>query len=184
MRSIIAVLLIAAAVLGQSPTPSSPTSPSLPIYRGFSPGISYRAFVERARTLADGDALRCETSRSTAQVMECGVVIRGPGTAPRCYLSASFVEGNAHTVAFFDSAGFGDKHGVTLVERTKRELTGLFGRPRLAKKGAWEWRYGRRLVRFNWRARNTARWVSIMLLDLDVMDRIAAYAKPVTHRKS
>jgi hypothetical protein len=182
MRSIVAALLtpaVAAAVaVGQSPRPS------LPMYRGFMPGISYRAFVERARTLADRDVLHCETSRSTAQVMECGVVIRGPGTAPRCYLSASFVEGNAHTVAFFDSAGFGDKRGVPLVERTKRELTGLFGHPRVAKKGAWEWRYGRRLVRFNWRGRDTARWVSIMLLDLDVMDRIARYAKAGASRKS
>jgi hypothetical protein len=183
MRSIVAALLtpaVAAAVaVAQSPAPRS-----LPMYRGFMPGISYRAFVERARTLADRDVLHCETSRSTAQVMECGVVIRGPGTAPRCYLSASFVEGNAHTVAFFDSAGFGDKRGVPLVERTKRELTVLFGRPRVAKQGAWEWRYGRRLVRFNWRGRDTGRWVSIMLLDLDVMDRIARYVKADAGRKS
>ncbi|HVH67265.1 MAG TPA: hypothetical protein VM716_05310 [Gemmatimonadales bacterium] len=195
MRSIIAALLTpaaaAAVVAGQTPPPSPqpgpasrPVPPSLPIYRGFTPGISYRAFVERARALADRDTLRCETSRTTAQVMECGVVMRGPGNAPRCYLSASFVEGNAHTIAFFDSAGFGDKRGVPLVERTQRELTGLFGRPRVAKRGAWEWRYGRRLVRFNWRGRGTARWVSIMLLDLDVLDRIAAYAKPAARRKT
>jgi hypothetical protein len=191
MRSIVAALLApalsAAVTVAQSPAPARPT-PRLPIYRGFSPGISYRAFVERAQTLADGDAMHCETSRRTAQVMECGVVIRGPGAAPRCYLSASFVEGNAHTVAFFDSAGFGDKRrgggagggGVQLVERTKRELTGLFGRPRVAKQGAWEWRYGRRQVRFSWRGQENARWVSIMLLDLDVMDRIGKYAKPAS----
>ncbi len=97
------------------------------MYRGFSPGISYRAFVERARALADSDALRCQTSAHTAQVMECGVLIQGPGDAPRCYLSAHFVEGNADVVAFFDSAGFGDKRGVPLVNRTKQELTRLFG---------------------------------------------------------
>jgi hypothetical protein len=109
--------------------------------------------------------------------MECGVVIRGPGDAVRCYLSAHFVEGNADVVAFFDSAGFGDKRGVPLVNRTKQELTRLFGRPRPIGKSGWEWRYGRRLVRFSWRGRGTARWVSIMLLDRDVMDRIHLYVK-------
>jgi len=88
--------------------------------RGFTPGITYRAFVERARTLADSDVVRCQTSPRTAQVMECGVVIRGPDDAARFYLSAHFVEGNADVVAFFDSAGFGDKRGVPLVDRTRR----------------------------------------------------------------
>lgn len=196
MRSIIAAPLawaLAAAVAGAqnppasppstpTPTPSPANRPALPvpIYRGFTPGISYRGFVERARTLADGDTLRCQTSRRTAQVMECGVVIRGPGQAPRCYLSASFVEGNAHTIAFYDSAGFGDRRGVPLVDSTKRELIRLFGRPRPIGKSGWEWRYGRRRVRLAWRGRGTARWVSVQLLDLDVMDRIRRYAKSVS----
>ncbi len=161
MRSTIAALfgLALAVNAGVAQTP-----PSLPMYRGFSPGISYRAFVERARALADSDALRCQTSAHTAQVMECGVLIHGPGDAPRCYLSAHFIEGNADVVAFYDSAGFGDKRGVPLVNRTKQELTRLFGRPRPIGKSGWEWRYGRRLVRFSWRGRGTARWVSITLL--------------------
>jgi len=74
--------------------------------------------------------------------MECGVVIRGPDDAARFYLSAHFIEGNADVVAFFDSAGFGDKRGVPLVDRTKKELTRLFGRPRSIGKSGWEWRYG------------------------------------------
>jgi GNAT superfamily N-acetyltransferase len=191
MRAIgTAVLLTLAPAIGQSQTPPSsppaprPAIPSLPVYRGFTPGISYRAFVERARALADGDVLRCQTSPRTAQVMECGVVIRGPGEAARCYLSAHFIEGNADVVAFYDSAGFGDKRGVPLLDRTKKELTGLFGRPRPIGKSGWEWRYGRRAVRFNWRGRGTARWVSITLMDKDVMDRIARYAKTAKSRKS
>src|SRR5881398_4188640 len=93
-----------------------------PPYRGFTPGISYRAFIERARALADSDVVRCQTSPRTAQIMECGVVIRGPNDTSRFYLSAHFIEGNADVVAFYDSAGFGDKRGVPLVDRTKKEL--------------------------------------------------------------
>ncbi len=187
MRSIDRALLLVAIfpATGVTQTPPGPAPPPLapPVYRGFTPGISYRAFVERARTLADSDVVRCQTSPRTAQVMECGVMIRGPKDASRFYLSAHFIEGNADVVAFYDSAGFGDKRGVPLVDRTKQELTRLFGRPRPIGKSGWEWRYGRRSVRFNWRGRGTARWVSITLMDKDVMDRIARYAKAATSRK-
>jgi GNAT superfamily N-acetyltransferase len=166
-----------------APTPARPPV-AAPAYRGFTPGISYREFLERARPLADSDMVRCQTSPHTAQVMECGVVIRGPNDAARFYLSAHFIEGNADVVAFYDSAGFGDKRGVPLVDRTKKELTRLFGRPHPIGKSGWEWRYGRRAVRFNWRGRGTARWVSITLMDKDVMDRIARYAKTAKSRKS
>jgi len=187
-RALLFAALIPASAVTQTPTAPAPAPPRPPapgpVYRGFTPGISYRAFLERARTLADSDVVRCQTSPRTAQVMECGVVIRGPDDAVRFYLSAHFVEGNADVVAFFDSAGFGDKRGVPLVDRTKKELTRLFGRPRSIGKSGWEWRYGRRAVRFNWRGRGTARWVSITLMDKDVMDRIARYAKTAKNRKS
>ena len=188
MRSIRTALVLFAIspASGVTQTPPGPAGHALatPAYRGFTPGISYRAFVERARTLADSDVVRCQTSPRTAQVMECGVVIRGPNDASRFYLSAHFIEGNADVVAFYDSAGFGDKRGVPLVDRTKKELARLFGRPRPIGKSGWEWRYGRRAVRFNWRGRGTARWVSITLMDRDVMDRISAYVKPAPRRKS
>ncbi len=189
MRSTVTALIgLAVAAGGATQTPPArPTTPppSLPAYRGFSPGISYRAFVERARALADSDVVRCQTSPRTAQVMECGVVIRGPGDASRCYLSAHFVEGNADVVAFFDSAGFGDKRGVPLVNHTKQEMTRLFGRPRpIGKsKSGWEWRSGQRVVRLSWRGRGTGRWVSIMLYDYSVMDRNSRY-KPAVRRKT
>jgi GNAT superfamily N-acetyltransferase len=188
MRPIHTALLLVATfpATGVPQTPSDPArSPvAAPAYRGFTPGISYREFLERARPLADSDFVRCQTSQRTAQVMECGVVIRGPNDAARFYLSAHFIEGNADVVAFYDSAGFGNKRGVPLVDRTKKELTRLFGRPRPIGKSGWEWRYGRRAVRFNWRGRGTARWVSITLMDKDVMDRIARYAKTAKSRKS
>src|SRR3989442_2751856 len=134
MRSIRTALVLFAIspASGVTQTPPGPAGHALatPAYRGFTPGISYRAFVERARTLADSDVVRCQTSPRTAQVMECGVVIRGPNDASRFYLSAHFIEGNADVVAFYDSAGFGDKRGVPLVDRTKKELARLFGRPR------------------------------------------------------
>jgi len=187
MRSIRTALVLFAIspASGVTQTPPGPAGHALatPAYRGFTPGISYRAFVERARTLADSDVVRCQTSPRTAQVMECGVVIRGPNDASRFYLSAHFIEGNADVVAFYDSAGFGDKRGVPLVDRTKKELARLFGRPRPIGKSGWEWRYGRRAVRLNWRGRGTARWVSITLMDKDVMDRISRYARTAARAK-
>ncbi len=127
MRPIHTALLLVATgpVTGVSQTPPAPAPAparppvAAPAYRGFTPGISYRDFLERARPLADSDFVRCQTSPHTAQVMECGVVIRGPNDAARFYLSAHFIEGNADVVAFYDSAGFGDKRGVPLVDRTK-----------------------------------------------------------------
>src|SRR5438046_1067740 len=151
MRPIHTALLLVATfpATGVPQTPSDPArSPcAAPAYLGFTPGLSYREFLERARPLADSDFVRCQTSPHTAQVMECGVVIRGPNDAARFYLSAQFIEGNADVVAFYDSAGFGDKRGVPLVDRTKKELTRLFGRPHPIGKSGWEWRYGRRAVR-------------------------------------
>src|SRR5205814_9518984 len=90
----------------------------------------------------------------------------------------------ADVVAFYGSAGFGNKRGVPLVDRTKKGSARLFGRPRPIGKSGWEWRYGRRAVRLNWRGRGTARWVSITLMDKDVMDRISRYAKAAAGRKS
>lgn len=192
MRCIVWAALVPCAVVAQVPTPAParPATPTTataaqaqPMYRGFMPGISYRAFVERARVLADSDVLRCQTSPRTAQVMECGVVIKDPKDAARFYLSAHFIDGNADIVAFYDSAGFGDKRGAALVDRTKKEMIRLFGHPRAIGKSGWEWTYGRRAVRLSWRGRGSARWVSITLMDKDVMDRISAYAKPAAGRK-
>ncbi|HYL55788.1 MAG TPA: hypothetical protein VEU73_09450 [Gemmatimonadales bacterium] len=180
----VALAVISAGARAQSPpSPQSPQTahtprPPQPMYRGFMPGISYRAFVERARVLADSDVLRCQTSPRTAQIMECGVVIKDPKDAARFYLSAHFIDGDADVVAFYDSAGFGDKRGIPLVERTKKEMTRLFGKPRPIGKSGWEWPYGRRAVRLSWRGRGPARWVSITLMDRDVMDRISRYVKP------
>jgi len=115
--------------------------------------------------------------------MECGVVIRDPRDAARFYLSAHFIEGNADVVAFYDSAGFGNARGVPLVNRTKQDLTRVFGRPRPLGKSGWEWRYGRKVVRLSWRGRGTARWVSITLTDRDVMDRIRRYVRTAASRK-
>src|SRR5881409_2389584 len=67
-RLALLALLAPVAIAAQAP----------PAYRGFTPGISYRAFIERARALADSDVVRCQSSSHTAQLMECGVVIRDP----------------------------------------------------------------------------------------------------------
>jgi len=167
VRGAVLALLLPTRLAGQTPPP----------YRGFTPGIGYGAFVQQARALADNDVLRCQTSPGTAQIMECAVLIRDPRDGARFYLSAHFIESAADMVALYDSSGFGNGHGVALVERTQRDLTRVFGRPQVLHPGAWQWRYGRRVVRLSWRGRGTARWVSITLTDADVMARISRYAK-------
>ena len=148
-----------------------------PAYRGFAPGMSYRDFAARARKLSLQDTLRCNTSANTAQLMECGVAIRDPSDSARFYLSAYMIEGKVAMVALYDSAGFGDGRGIALVDRTKRDLTRIFGRPRPIGKSGWQWSYGRKVVRFSWRGRGPARWVSVTLSDNDVMDGISRYVK-------
>ena len=183
LRSAGLTLLLPAWLAGQAVAPSSSAPPLPPPYRGFTPGISYRAFVQQARALADNDVLRCQTSPRTAQIMECAVLIRDPRDGARFYLSAHFIESDADMVALYDSAGFGSAHGGALVDRTKRDLTRVFGRAHVLGPGAWQWRYGRRVVRLSWRGRGTARWVSITLTDHDVMDRIRKYARTAIGRK-
>src|SRR2546430_16585948 len=58
----------------RSPSPTA-TTPALPVYRTFTPGMSYRAFVERARALADSAALRCQPSPPPHTAMDGGWVI-------------------------------------------------------------------------------------------------------------
>ncbi|HMC17980.1 MAG TPA: hypothetical protein VKH16_02095 [Gemmatimonadales bacterium] len=179
-RGAVLALLLPAHLAAQAAAPALP-----PPYRGFTPGIGYRAFVQQARALADNDVLRCQTSPRTAQIMECAVLIRDPRDGARFYLSAHFIESDADMVALYDSAGFGTARGVgvALLDRTKRDLTRVFGRPHVLGPGAWQWRYGRRVVRLSWRGRGTARWVSITLTDGAVMDRISRYAKAAASRK-
>lgn len=148
-----------------------------PAYRGLAPGLSYRAFVERANALADHDVLVCNTSQRTAYLMECGVGIRDPGDGARFYLSGHFIEQRASVIALYDSAGFHDTRGPELVARTQRDLTRVFGRHRQRHPGAWEWNFGHQFVRLTWRARGTGRWVDITLIDKDVLDRIGSYEK-------
>src|SRR5207247_8880353 len=89
MRPIPPALLLVATgpATGVSQTPPAPAPVparppvAAPAYRGFTPGISYRDFLERARPLADSDFVRCQTSPHTAQVIECGLVVRGPYAA-------------------------------------------------------------------------------------------------------
>ena len=176
--ALLALLLFPAAELGQGVAARSAAT-----YRGFTPGASYREFVERGRALAHRDTLRCNTSRKTAQLMECGVVIRDPADGAIFYLSAYVLEGKLAMVALYDSAGFGASGGGTaLVDRTKRDLTRVFGRPRPIGNSGWEWKRGRHVARLNWRGRGMARWVSITLTDNDVMNGISRYVKAAARR--
>src|SRR3989442_9536993 len=102
------------APLPPSAPPAPPAHPALPSYRGFTPGLSYRAFVNRANALADHDVLACRTSPRTAQLMECGVVIRDPADGARFYLGGHFVEQRADIIALYDSAGVQDPKSTRL----------------------------------------------------------------------
>src|SRR3989449_9455491 len=97
-----AILLL---LLVQAPRPFA--------YRGFAPGMSYRDFASRARSIAQGDSdiLACQTMRRTAQVMDCGVRVRDPVATAGSYLSANVIEGRPSVIASLDSgkAGVGGR---------------------------------------------------------------------------
>ena len=148
-----------------------------PAYRGFTPGMAYRDFATRAQLLARRDTLRCNTSKKTAQLMECGVQIRDPSDTTNFYLSAYVIEGKVAMLSF------GDSGGVRLVKRSQRDLLRRWGPAHATGVGTWEWKNGRRVARLNWRGRGGARWIYINLADNDLMDGISRYVKTTTKRK-
>ena len=147
----------------------SATQSVLPTYRGFAPAVSYRDFAERARAVARRAPLTCNTSRRTAQLMECGVVIRDPNDSASFYLSAYILEGRVALLSF------GDSGTTRLVERMQRELTARFGPPTVTGTGTWEWSAGRQVARFNWRGRGARRWVFLEMRDGAILDSISKY---------
>ena len=178
---LVALLLLPTLLNGQTPpAPSAPAAPApvaahpvRPVYRGFGLAVPYSEFTTRARTVALPGAppLVCNTSRRTAQLMECGLAIRDPADSARFYLGAYVLEGRVALLSF------GDSGGTALVERVQRDLTGRYGRAHTVKTGSWEWRFEREVVRLTWRGRGAARWIYIALWDDDVMSRIGRYAK-------
>jgi len=159
-----------AILAAQSPLQGTPPVPApTPAYRGFAPGTPYREFATRARALTRREPMVCNTSRKTAQLMECGVLIRDPSDSASFYLSAYVLEGKVAMVSF------GDSGGVRLVDRLKADLTSRFGRPQALKAGTWQWSFGPRTVRFSWRGRGPARWIYITLWDKPIMDGISRY---------
>jgi hypothetical protein len=162
-------LLVLAPMVGRD----AATQVSTPTYRGFAPGVPYREFAERARALAGAGSLVCNTSRRTAQLMECGVAIRDAADGATFYVSAFVLEGRVAMVSL------GDSGGPPLVERMRRDLTAHFGAGQHTGVSTVEWVYGRQVVRFNWRGRGSQRWIYITLEDRDVTDRINRYARRV-----
>lgn len=172
------IVLIVGTIRGQSapPVPTAtpkPADPPLVTYRGFSPGIAYRDLLLRAQTLAEPGALPlvCNTSRHTAQLIECGGYIRDPADSARFYLSAHVIAGRV------DFISFGDSGTATLVERRQQELTNRFGAPHRIKNGLWEWKppASAQVVRFAWRGLGEARWIYVSLWDPSVMNGIQSF---------
>jgi len=142
-------------------------------YRGFAPGMAYRDFAARARTMAqsDSDQLTCQTMHNTAQVMDCGVNVRDPVDSARFYLSANVIEGRTSVISLVDSGA------VALVKHRQDELRAQLGAPQRRLRSTWEWSRmgGRRFIRVTWRGGAGWRKVSITLNDRDVMNRIRNY---------
>jgi hypothetical protein len=155
------LLLVPVALAGQG---------TQPVYRGFTTGMSYRSFAERARQLSSREALKCNTSAHTAQLMECGAMIRDPSDSARFYLSAYVIEGTVAMVSF------GDSGDARLLARTRQDLLRRFG-PARSKPTKLEWRTGPRVVAFTWRGRGPARWFFINLRDDHLLQGTSPYAK-------
>ncbi len=156
-------LLLGFLLVMQAPRPFA--------YRGFAPGMAYRDFASRARSIAQGDSdiLACQTMHNTAQVMDCGVRVRDPVDSARFYLSANVIEGRTSVIAFVDSGK------VALVPRTQDQMRRQLGAPHRRERSMWEWTKGRRFIRLNWRGGRDWRVISITLNDRDVLARIAHY---------
>lgn len=175
LRFPLSALMALSAVLGtpvlQSQTPASAPQTARLAYRGFTLAATYAEFSARVRSLTDTAAsgLICNTSRRTAQLMECAVPIVDPTDSADYYLAAYVLEGQ---VAFLS---FGDSGTAALVERLQQDLKGRFGDPHASRRGMWEWRSGGEVARLTWRQRGAARWVYIALWDQPLMDRIAHY---------
>ena len=178
MRVRLLPLLLACAPIAaaQTPTAARPTTPATaapPAFRGFAAGATYRDFVRRAGAIqaATDKPMVCNTARATAQLMECGVLIKDPSDGAQFYLAAHFTDGRAAMLSF------GDSGSSTRVDALQRELKARFGTPVSTGQGTWEWRYakGRQVVRFNWRGRGSSRLMYVTLTDMDVMDRVGQY---------
>ena len=165
------LLLLPAALAGQqAPPKQTPPQPKPPVYRGFTPGMTYRSFAERARRLAAGDALRCKTSANTAQLMECGAMIRDSTDGARFYLSGYIIEGKVAMVSF------GDSGDARLLAGTREDLLRRFG-PARSYPTKLEWKTGPRVAAFTWRGRGAARWFYINLRDDVLLQGTSPYAK-------
>lgn len=162
------LFLVPAALAGQG---------APPVYRGFSTGMPYRTFAERARGLSSRDELRCNTSANTAQLMECGVTIRDPSDGARFYLSGFVIEGKIAMVSF------GDSGDARLLDRTRQDLVRRFGPPHARPtRTSLEWKTGPRVASFTWRGRGPARWFFINLRDDVLLQGTSPYAKRYSKR--
>jgi len=169
-RLALLALLSPLALTAQASRPDTARRAAI-AYRGFAPGTSYRDFADRARALSRPGAtpLACNTSRKTAQLMECGVLIRDPADSAGFYLGAYVIEGRIAMISF------GDSGGTRLVERVQGELRTSMGPPHAAARGTWQWKNGRRILKLNWRGRGSARWIYVQMEDGDLLARISHY---------
>lgn len=176
LAPICAAVLWGVPAAAQSPATKLPSAAAAPApdplsYRGFALAAPYGAFTGHARALAASDSslLLCNTSRRTAQLMECGIQTFDPADSAHFYVAAYVLEGK---VAFLS---FGDSGTSGLVDRAQRDMEEHFGRPGSSRAGMWEWRSGAQRARLTWRGRGGARWIYIALWDEPLMDRIQNY---------
>ena len=176
--ALLLVFLIQAAPATPKPAAPPAATPRPLTYRGFSPGMGYREFSTKARSIAQSkdDILACQTMHHTAQVMDCAVRVKDADSA-RFYLSANVVEGRTSVISLFDSGG------AALLKRTQDDMRRQLGAPQRRERSMWEWSRERRFIRLNWRGSKDWRVVSITLNDRDVLDKIARYRPPASASK-
>ena len=173
------LVLVQAAPTAAPPPPAPPPAvpPAVPLfgYRGYTPGMAYRDFATKARAMArPKEVLGCQTMKSSAQVMDCGIRVLDSADSAAFYLSANVIEGRTSVISFIDSGK------VSLVTQRQNELRQQLGAPQRRERSMWEWTNGPRFIRLNWRGAQDWRVVSITLNDREVMNRIASY---VPHTK-
>lgn len=163
------LLLATLPLVLHAPALRSQTSPLT--YRGFALAAPYADFTTQARLLANPGTtpVLCNTSKRTAQLMECAVPILDPSDSADFYLAAYVMEGQ---VAFLS---FGDSGSVPLVAQLQRDLKSRFGEPHASRAGMWEWRSGREVIRLSWRGRGSTRWTYVAMWDEPLMNRISRY---------
>lgn len=158
LRAVLPLLaLTATAAIGQRPL----------AYQNLRPGSRLAEFARDVNRLAARDSLRCRTSTRTADLMECGAVVRDGDRRP--YISAFVIAGRIAMISVIDSGG------PALVDDWRSRLRSTYGDARPTGRGMVEWVATSTVARFTWRGRGDQRWISLTLTHEPTLAEIDRY---------